>query len=67
MERKIEATGSIEVFANNSGTITIRQESMMGEEDLVIIQPTQVELVIKWLREVAEEIQNTDIEEDEEA
>ena len=58
MERRIEPTDGLEIFANQSGTISIKQDTALGEENLVIIQPAHVDLIIKWLKEVAEEIED---------
>jgi hypothetical protein len=46
-----------EIFANRAGGISIKQESMVGDYDrIVAVHVDQVELLVKWLREVRGEI-----------
>lgn len=47
----------VEVFQNKSGTITIQQENPHDTDpSLVVISPEKVDLVIRWLQAVRDQV-----------
>ena len=56
MERKIADIAGFEMYANQSGTVTIKQTSFTGEEDIVLIHPMHIDQAIKWLQELRDEL-----------
>ncbi len=56
MERRME---KIEVFVNDSGTITIMQRDD-GYDPAIAIHPEQVPVLIKWLNECIEECKRSE-------
>lgn len=50
MERKLEEIG---VHLGEHGHVVLRQEPF--QEDVILLHPDQIEVVIKWMREVAKE------------
>lgn len=50
----------LKVYTTERGEICISAEYNMGEEDFVTFHPEQAEIVIKWIRESVEELQNQD-------
>ena len=60
MRRKME---SIEVFANQDGTITVKNEVMGSDDYLVTFTTEQADLVCKWIQEVKEELLSEDLKE----
>ena len=57
MERKMDATYSIEAFINENGLISIKQEDTMDTEDsIVVVHPSQVDTLVQWLTELKDEL-----------
>lgn len=54
MNRRME---TVEVFRNDSGTITIKNEVMGTDDCFVTFTAEQADLVCKWIQEVKEEIE----------
>ena len=50
-------TDGFEVFYNDGGSISIKQDSF-NSDDIITIHPEQVPLLIKWLNDVCLEIKN---------
>jgi hypothetical protein len=49
---------TVQVFPNESGTITIMQDGPhLCATSYVIVRPEQVETLVRWLREVKAEMQ----------
>lgn len=61
-ERKIQARDGIEVFVNQGGTISIKQDNMLDDEEIVIVHPDDVDRLIEFLRDAKEEARNTALE-----
>jgi hypothetical protein len=56
--RRIEGTDPVEVYISQKGYVCIKQESMMGQEDsIVMMLPIHVPLVVKWLQEAAAQVE----------
>lgn len=56
--RRIEGTEPIEVYISEKGYICLKQESMIGDDDsLVVMLPLHVPLVVKWLEEAAAQLE----------
>jgi len=53
MSRRME---TVEVFENESGTITIKNEVFGTDDCLVTFTAEQADLVCKWIQEVKAEI-----------
>jgi len=49
---------NIAIYENCNGTITLQQESDGECYESITLHPDQVGTIIKWLNEVADEIQN---------
>ena len=61
MERKIQATGSVEVYRTDSGQICLKQEAdFNGEEDLVIFPSIYADKIVQWILEVKKEIEESE-------
>ena len=58
MERKIQATGSVEVYQTESGQICLKQEADISGEDNFVIFPTiHADKIVQWILEVKKEIE----------
>lgn len=58
-ERRIPPREAIEVFVNENDTISIKQISLMGQDDCVVaVHPEDVPRLIQFLEETREEILN---------
>ena len=55
MSRQIESRDGVEVYATQAGLVGIRQEPLSGEEQLVLIHPDDVDLLIKHIKEMQAE------------
>lgn len=53
--RVIEAVEAVDVFVNESGSITIQQEDAVGDYSLVVIPVDRVTALCKALRAAAKE------------
>lgn len=63
-ERKIETRYGIEAYISEKGFICLKQEDPMQDEDQVIIMdPIDIPVIIKWLQELVEERKNFEITE----
>ena len=47
---------NLKVYINEENCICIAQEDYNGEESFISIHPSQVDLVIQWLKETQQEI-----------
>ena len=54
MNRRME---TVEVFMNEGGTITVKNEVMGTDDCLVTFTAEQADLVCKWIQEVKAEIE----------
>lgn len=55
-KRVISGMEEIEVFINNAGGITLHQEMMYYDIQVISIHPSQINTLIKMLRELKKEI-----------
>jgi hypothetical protein len=58
MKLNIKGMEEIEVFANQGGSITIRQVDQYDGEALVVVHPLQVPSLLKALEQLAQELAN---------
>jgi hypothetical protein len=56
-DRVIPARDGIEVFLNESGTISIKQEDSMGHDEpcIVVVHPDDVDALVSFLQDVKQE------------
>ena len=60
MERKIQATGSVEVYQTENGQICLKQEDHLGDEDNFVIFPSiHADKIVQWILEVKKEIEES--------
>ena len=55
---------SIEVFLNNEGTVSIRQDNSFEEPSVIAIHHSQVPLLCEWLKAAAAEMDRIEREAD---
>jgi hypothetical protein len=56
-ERVIEAKPQTEAYIGQRGHIVLRQEDPYGDEAVVVLDPTDVPTIIRWLEELVDERQ----------
>ena len=47
----------VEVYASENGQVCIKQPQYGHDDAIVIVHPSQIDLLIQWLKEVKEELQ----------
>ncbi len=65
MERKIEATDSVEVYATDKGKICLKQEGI-GIDHYVAFNVQDAETIARWILEVKQEMEEMENSEDSE-
>lgn len=60
MERKIQATGSVEVYQTEKRQICLRQEDFTGEDNFVIFPSIHADKIAQWILDVKKEIEESE-------
>jgi hypothetical protein len=60
VERKIEATNSVEVYPTDKNQICIKQEVYGFDDQFVIFHPRHADEIARWILEVKEELEESE-------